>query len=78
MKGMSFPLTMALPGKELTLVSIVGGRGLRQKLTEMGLKEKVKLKIIHSHLPGPCIIMVDKTRLVLGHGMAQKIMVKEE
>jgi len=78
MRGGLLPLTMVVPGREVTLISIASGRGLRARLTDMGLFEGMKLKVIHSHRPGPCIILVGGTRLILGHGMAQKILVKEE
>jgi len=71
------PLTMILPGKEVILISIEGGWGLRRKLTDMGLNEGMKFKILHSHMPGPCIILVGNTRLVLGYGMAQRVLVGE-
>ncbi len=64
--------------KEVTLVSIEGGHGLRRRLTEMGLKEGKKFRVLHSSKPGPCIIRVGDTRLVLGHGMAHKVMVSED
>ena len=73
----SLPLFLVPPGKEVTLVAILGGRGLKARLTDMGLFEGVKLKVIHSHRPGPCIILVGNTRLILGYRMAQKILVKE-
>ena len=71
------PLTMVSPGKEVILFSIEGGRGLRRRLTDMGLNEGMKLRILHFHRPGPCIVLVGNTRLVLGYGMAHKILVKE-
>jgi len=66
------------PDKEVTLAAIRGGRELRARLTDMGLNEGVKLKVLHFHRKGPCIVLVGNTRLVLGYGMAQKIFVKEE
>ncbi len=72
-----FPLTMIHPGASVILVAVSGGLGLRRRLTDMGLKEGVKFKVVHSLRPGPCIIAFGETRLVLGHGMAQKILVKE-
>ncbi len=77
MREMLFPLGMVNPGKEVTLAAIHGGRGLRARLTDMGLSEGVKLKVLHSHRFGPCIVLVGNTRLVLGYGMAQKILVRE-
>lgn len=76
MKEDILPLTMVVPGREVTLISIVGGRGLRARLNSMGLLEGMKLKVIHSHRFGPCIILVGGARLILGHGMAQKILVQ--
>ena len=77
MKGVLLPLSLALPSKEVILVALHGGRGLRARLTDMGLNEGMKLKVLHSHRFGPCIVLVGNTRLVLGYGMAQKILVKE-
>jgi ferrous iron transport protein A len=73
-----FPLSLALPGRAITLTVIHGGRGLRARLNSMGLNEGVQLKILQSHGGGPCVVQAGGTRLVLGHGMAQKIFVKEE
>lgn len=72
-----FPLTMALPGKEVILVSIEGSRVMRRRLTDMGLNEGMKLKVLHSHKPGPCIVLAGETRLVLGQGMAHRILVSD-
>ena len=72
-----FPLSTVPSGREVTLVSVEGGRGLRARLTDMGLSEGMRLRVIHSHRPGPCIILAGGTRLVLGHGMAQRVMVEE-
>ncbi len=77
MKEQILPLSKVAPGEEVTLIFIAGGKGLRARLTDMGLNEGARLKILHSQIPGPCIILVDNTRLVLGQGMAQKILVKE-
>ncbi|MEW6686612.1 MAG: FeoA family protein [Candidatus Edwardsbacteria bacterium] len=76
MKRELLPLSLVSPGKEVTLVAIHGGRGLRARLTDMGLNEGIKLRVLHSHHSGPCIILIGNTRLVLGHGMASKILVQ--
>jgi ferrous iron transport protein A len=78
MKENIFPLSLVPSGKEVTVAAIHSGRGLRARLTDMGLNEGMKLKVLHSHSPGPCIVLVGETRLILGYGMAQKIFVKEE
>ncbi len=73
-----FPLTTTPPGKEVVLISIFGGRGLRAKLTDMGLNEGIKIKVLQCGKGGPCVILFHNTRLVLGCGISQRIMVREE
>ena len=73
-----FPLAFASPGREVVLVAIHGGRGLRARLNSMGLNEGMKLNLMHSQGHGPCVVQAGGTRLVLGHGMAHKIFVKEK
>lgn len=43
----------------------------------MGLSPGVNLRIIQSQMPGPVIIDLRGSRLALGRGMAQRIIVKE-
>ncbi len=78
MKGQILPLSMVRPGKSVTLVAITAGRGLRARLTDMGLTAGVRFRVIQTHRPGTCIIAINNARLILGYGMTQKIMVKEE
>jgi Fe2+ transport system protein FeoA len=55
-------LALALPGKAVILVAIHGGRGLRARLNSMGLNEGMKLKVLHSHGHGPCVIQTVEIR----------------
>jgi ferrous iron transport protein A len=68
-------LTMAIPGQELTLIDINGGRGIRSKLYSMGLVPGVKLSVVGGN-GGPIMIALNDTRLALGRGMAEKIIVE--
>lgn len=77
MREKIFPLSVASPGEEVVLVNIRGGRGWRRRLMEMGLSEGMKIKVIHSSPPGPCIIAIGNSRLFLGYGMAQRILVSD-
>ena len=78
MSGRFLPLTLVRPHRLVTLVSITSGQELRRRLTEMGLNKGVRLRVVHSSQSGPCIVSVGDTRLVLGRGMAQNILVKED
>lgn len=76
MSGKSLPLAMINPYEEVTVAEIRGGRGLVQRLADMGLTPGIKLKVINSQMPGPILIDLRGSRLVLGHGVALKIMVE--
>jgi len=76
MSGKHLPLAMINPSEEVTVAEIRGGRGLVQRLADMGLTPGTKLKVINSQMPGPILIDLRGSRLVLGHGVALKIMVE--
>jgi len=71
------PLSMLSIGEQAELVDVYGGRGIKMRLASMGLNSGVVVQMIHNALPGPVMIGVFDTRLALGRGMAQKIMVRK-
>ncbi|MCK4648046.1 ferrous iron transport protein A [bacterium] len=71
-------LTMILPGQRVRVVSLSGGRGLRSHLIGMGLNVGEEIEVVHRGAPGPFLVAVKETRLAIGQGMAQKIMVSVE
>ena len=71
------PLAMASSGGMVQVVDIRAGRGLTRRLADMGLTPGVNIKIINSQMSGPVVIDLRGSRLVLGHGVAQKVLVTE-
>jgi len=71
------PLVMASPGKLLTVIGINAGRGLQRRLTDMGLTPGVQIRVMNGQYAGPVLIDLRGSRLGLGRGVAQKILVKE-
>jgi ferrous iron transport protein A len=71
------PLAMVSPGEVVRLVDVRAGRGLQKRLADMGLTHGVIIRVMNSQRPGPLIIDLRGSRLVLSYGMAQKILVKE-
>jgi ferrous iron transport protein A len=69
-------LSMINPETEVTLIGITGGRGIRSKLYSMGLVPGASLKVLNRNGHGPVIIAVKDSRLVIGHGIASKIVVE--
>jgi len=76
MVNQHMPLAMVSPGEMVTMVDVRAGWGLRRRLADMGLVPGTTLRVINGHMPGPIIIDLRGSRLALGRGMAQKIMVK--
>jgi len=71
------PLVMASPGKLLTVIGINAGWGLQRRLTDMGLTPGVQIRVMNGQHAGPVLIDLRGSRLGLGRGVAQKILVKE-
>ncbi|RLE53301.1 MAG: ferrous iron transport protein A [Candidatus Methanomethylicota archaeon] len=69
------PLSMLQPGEVGIVVQIAAGRGLTRRLVEMGITPGTHVKVLYNG-PGPVVIMVRDSRLVLGRGAAMKILVE--
>ncbi len=69
------PLAMACAGERVRIVSLAGGRGMRQHLSSMGLNVGSEIEVIRRGHPGPFLVASGDTRLAIGAGMAHKIMV---
>jgi ferrous iron transport protein A len=69
-----FPLAMAQEGERVRIQGLRGGKGLEMRLTSLGLN--VGSELLVSQRRGPNLVVIrGETRLALGAGMAQKILV---
>jgi ferrous iron transport protein A len=75
MINQAMPLAMARAGEVVTVVGVRGGWGLQRKLADMGLTPGVQIRVINSQMPGPVLIDLRGSRVGLGRGVAQKVMV---
>ena len=69
------PLSVVKEGETVKLATINAGQGLKSRLTTMGLLPNVEITVINNSHPGPFVISVKNSRMMLGRGMAHKIMV---
>lgn len=69
------PLSTVKAGETVNLARIEAGRGLNSRLASMGLVANVEIMVVKSGSTGPFVVSVKNTKMVLGRGMAQKIMV---
>jgi len=70
------PLSMLPPGTEATVVEVRGGIGARRHLSDIGLAPGVRVRLLSGDTRGPVVVAVGDMRLVLGRGMAHKVLVR--
>lgn len=63
-------------GKSVRIIKISAGRGLSQRLNNMGLHEGDIVRVVNN-TSGPLIVAKNCSRLALGRGMSFKIFVEE-
>ena len=69
------PLSQANKGDILTLVNIQAGNRLNHRLADLGLTPGVCIEIMQDS-GGPLLLSVRNSRVAIGRGMADKIMVR--
>jgi len=69
-------LAMANENEELKVLQVGHGHKFKKKLSDMGIYKDARVKIVKNDIPGPLIIDVKGSRLIIGRGQAQKIMVE--
>ena len=70
------PLTMVSEGGRAVLRSIEGGRQLRGRLAALGLLPGSELEVVQNSGHGPFVVAVKGSRVVIGRGMADRIVVE--
>lgn len=75
--GVTVALSEARVGRTYRLINLAGGQSFREKIAAMGLNAGVKFRIITNSGHGPVGLEVRNTKLGIGRGMAEKIVVEE-
>lgn len=71
----AIPLAMVGAGRRVRIQTISGGQQMQSRLTAMGFLPGVELDVIRTNFPGPVVVSILNSRVMLGRGLAQKIMV---
>jgi len=71
----TIPLDATRPGQRVRVADITGGQDMRARLCAMGLTPGMSAEVV-STAGGPIVLKVLGSRLMIGHGMAAKIMVR--
>ena len=70
------PLAMAREGETVLVQCVDCGMGLKRRLCDLGLYDNTKIKIVKNDISGPIIITVKDSKLLIGRGQANKILVE--
>jgi Fe2+ transport system protein FeoA len=65
-------------GEKVRLVRVDAGRDLNRRLASMGFVPNVQITVVSNSHPGPFVIIVKEVKMVLGRGVAQKVLVEPE
>jgi len=71
------PLGLLSPGQLAIIKNIPAGRRLSAQLTDMGFVNGSKVRIVQNQTSGPLLVSLGDSRVAIGRGIAQKIMVEE-
>ena len=72
----SMPIRQAPKNTDLKIVALLGATHFVRRLAELGLGLGSIIQIVQAQGFGPVIIEVSGSRIALGHGMTDKILVK--
>jgi Fur family ferric uptake transcriptional regulator len=70
------PLHKAKTGEKLIVNSVISGKNMQVRLSSMGLKTGDMIEVVSSGFGGQVVIAAGDNRMVVGKGMAEKIMVQ--
>ena len=62
-------------GTRVKVLQIDAGHGLRSRLTAMGILPNTEITVVKNSHSGPFVLNVKGSKIVLGRGMAHKIVV---
>jgi len=73
--GRVMPLSMVGVGQKVKVVKVEAGKDLNSRLAAMGLVPNTEVSVVSNAHPGPFVVNVKGSKIMLGRGMAHKIMV---
>lgn len=69
-------LTDIKSGTRVKVLKLSGGERFKDKLLCMGILPGHEIEVLSSQKKGPVMVRVNDTRVVIGHSMAERIIVR--
>lgn len=70
-------LLSTVPGKFYRIIEITGGHGLQKRLQDLGIVPGTEIEIIQNDKRHPLLIRANGTVMMIGKGIAKKIVAYE-
>lgn len=70
------PLAGMAPGRRIVIVDLDAGRELWLRLESMGIFPDIEATVMSNYNHGPLLLAVGDNRIMLGRGMAEKVIVQ--
>ena len=74
-RGEAIPLCQAAKGEHVQVCGCLGGAELQRRMHEMGINNGSEVEILNTS-DGPVVVACGGSRLALGRGMSEKVLVK--
>ncbi|MFC1809353.1 ferrous iron transport protein A [Candidatus Omnitrophota bacterium] len=71
------PLSSISAQRKVKIIALNGGNVFQSRITSLGLHVGSYITIVRHAKRGPLLVEAKGTRIALGHGMAQKIIVMD-
>jgi ferrous iron transport protein A len=68
-------LTKLKKDEESQIVELKGGKDFHSRMASLGITKGAAIKVLQNYGKGPIIVIVRNTRIALGRGEANKILV---
>lgn len=69
------PLSTVSTGDTVRLARVEAGRNLNSRLAAMGFVPHAEIRVVSNSHPGPFVVIIKDVKMVLGRGVAQKILI---
>ncbi len=69
-------LSTVADGDTVRLVQVRAGRGLNSRLASMGFVPGAAIRVVSNNHPGPFVVVIKDVKVVLGRGVAQKVLIQ--
>lgn len=75
---MEIPLSQLREGMVARIKYLTSGFGLQRKISALGIRIGKNVRVVSSHrFGGPIVVEVEGTRIAIGRGVANKIIVEQ-